>query len=181
MIQFHNFIVKFEDPIVFGLISFIVYCFIMMIKTINEPETTVQRKYGNFWRLNVTYTQLINEIILFSGPILRDYNIKYYPNFNVKYYKRKSILGLFRSTDSTITIYVKGHNSIPDLVDTVLHEIGHYIQKKTDNKNFNKYNQYNLDVGYLNNPLEIEAREFAITQTKNCLKYLVSKNCIQKI
>ena len=130
------------------------------------------------WDLNVPYTKLVKEIITFSGEILLKEKIKYYPSFEIKYYKSKKMMGCYDGSQDHITIYLKNHNDIPSIVDTVLHEVAHHIQNKSKKKEFKRYGHYTNKYGYRNNPLEIDSRDFAKKNTMSCIKYLESRKII---
>jgi hypothetical protein len=135
--------------------------------------------FGNkYWDLNVPYTKLVKEIITFSGEILLKEKIKYYPSFEIKYYKSKKKMGCYDGSQDHITIYSKNHNDIPSIVDTVLHEVCHHIQNKTRKKEFKLYGHYTNKYGYRDNPLEIDSRDFAKKNTMSCIKYLESSKII---
>ena len=84
----------------------------------------------------------------------------------------------YYGNQNSITVYVKGHLSVEELVDTVLHEICHHIQKVASIKEFKKYDRYSSEFGYFNNPLEIESREFAKKWAMPCISYLLQKKII---
>jgi len=133
---------------------------------------------NNKWKLNVPYTKLVKEIIAFSGEILLMEKIKYYPSFEIKYYKSKKMMGYYDGSQDHITIYLKNHTDIPSIVDTVLHEVCHHIQNNSRKKEFKLYDHYSKKFGYINNPLEIDSRDFAKKNSIQCIKYLESKNII---
>ena len=126
------------------------------------------------WIKKAPYTQIISETIIFTGNILREKKIKQYPCFKVCYYKHKKYNGVF---NGQVIVYSKNNPDIHILVDTVLHEVMHYIQSKTD-KQFQRYSEYTNTFGYYNNPFEKESRAFAAEHRDECLKHLASKNLI---
>ena len=130
------------------------------------------------WDLNVPYTKLVKEIITFSSEILLKEKIKYYPSFEIKYYKTKKMMGCYDGKQDHITIYLKNHNNIPSIVDTVLHEVAHHIQNKSRKKEFKLYGHYTNKYGYRDNPLEIDSRDFAKKNTMSCIKYLERRKII---
>lgn len=132
------------------------------------------------WKKTVSYTVLVQEIILFTGAILASKNIKHFPTFKICYCKHKKYMGLFHGHNSNITIYLKSHENIPTLVDTVLHEVAHYIQQKTDAQQFKRYDEYTKSVGYYDNPMEIDSRSFAKENMAACLRHLALKKQIRK-
>ena len=157
-------------------VSFLIY--VISLLAINKNSIQKYFLRNNHWDLNVPYTQLVKEIISFSGEILLKEKIKYYPSFEIKYYKSKKMMGCYDGSQEHITIYLKNHNNIPSIVDTILHEVCHHIQNKSRKKEFKLYGQYSKKFGYRNNPLEIDSRDFAKKNSKNCIKYLESRNII---
>ena len=116
------------------------------------------------------------ETILFTNDILVGKKIKHFPSYRIRYYGHKRYSGVF---DGTITVYLGSNNSIPELVDTVLHEVQHYVQSQTD-RHYKYYDQYTAEKGYWNNPFEVVCREFAAQHRNACLRYLESKKLIAR-
>jgi hypothetical protein len=159
-------------------ISVLIYVLSFLVR--NKFSIQTYFLSNNNWYLNVPYTKLVKEIISFSDEILLKEKIKYYPSYEIKYYKSKKKMGCYDGSQEHITIYLKNHNDIPSIVDTILHEVCHHIQNKSRKKEFKLYGQYNKKFGYRNNPLEIDSRDFAKKNTKNCIKYLESRNIISR-
>ena len=67
--------------------------------------------------------------------------------------------------DNIISIYKNQHNSVLEIIHTIIHEWCHYKQSTK------KYYQYDSELGYLKNPLEHEADKIA-----NELKYKCRKD-----
>jgi|694.fasta_scaffold69768_2 Zn-dependent peptidase ImmA (M78 family) len=133
-------------------------------------------------KLNTPYTTLIEEVVKWSGSILRQASIKYYPHYEVSYYKSKTKLGCYFSSQKKIVIYPKSHSSeeaekIKTIVHTTLHEICHYMQHMK-NKDFKYYSIYSKKRGYQKNPFEIEANEFATKNLNECLAHLIQKRVL---
>jgi len=80
---------------------------------------------------------------------------------------------------SEIVIYCKNHDNIPELIDTVLHEVAHYIQACSDPQAFNRNNTFKKD-GNLDNSLENEACQFAEKWAGPCMNYLLERKIIGK-
>lgn len=132
---------------------------------------------SNQWKRKVPYTKLTKEVILFCGDILHEKKIKRYPSYRIYYHKHKKLMGMY--TGQEIVIYVNCHQNgdIMLLVDTILHEIAHYIQHQKDT-NYHQYHKLTEKHGYEKNPFEVDARRFAAKHTAKCLTYLESRNCI---
>ena len=126
------------------------------------------------WIKNAPYTRLIRETIRFTNDILHEKNIKEFPGFEIRYYSHKKWAGVF---NGQVVVYLKSNPDILFLVNTVLHEVMHYMQSRTD-KQYKRHGEYTYAYGYLNNPFEKEARSFAANNLDACLKYLESKKLI---
>ena len=173
----------------------ILYCFCLLLVIIglgglllgllwpNEQNTEVQKLFKNEKKKGlqsaVPYTVLVREIIQFTDSMLAEKKIKVFPSFTIRYYTHKKYMGVYCGLQSEIKIYIKNHDSVPAIVNTVLHEVAHYIQQKSKAKQFKQYNSYTLHHGYYDNPLEIEARQFAKKHAADCISYLQKRNIIQ--
>lgn len=129
------------------------------------------------WKSNIPMSRLAREILYYTGPILSRKGIKYYPELTIRYYRSKSRMGEYNSTNR-IVIYLKNHTTISEFADTVLHEICHHIQNAHNGQEFKKYTIYNESFGYWDNPLEVESRRFAKEQLVDCLEYLYERKYI---
>jgi len=87
-------------------------------------------------------------------------------------------MGVYYGYNDEIRIYIKGHESIESLANTVLHEVAHYIQKTSDKREFKLYDKYTAQYGYYNNPLEVGSRKFAKQWVKPCINYLSDRKLI---
>lgn len=128
------------------------------------------------WKSNVPYTRLVSEVIQFTGFFLAEKKIKKYPLYKIQYYKHNKYAGVF---NGEVVVYLKSNPDIQTLVNTVLHEVMHYVQSQTD-KQYKQYDSLTASVGYWLNPFEIEARAFADQYAESCIKYLASKQLIGK-
>ncbi len=128
------------------------------------------------WKPNVPYTRLVSEVIHFTGSFLVEKKIKKYPMYKIQYYKHNKYAGVF---NGEVVVYLKSNPDIPTLVNTVLHEVMHYVQSQTD-KQYKQYNALTASVGYWDNPFEVEARAFADKYAQSCIQYLASEKIIVK-
>lgn len=128
------------------------------------------------WLRKAPYTHLVREAIYFTGSILHEHKIKQYPSFRIYYFQHKKFMGVF---NGVVIIYLKSNPDVPTLVNTVLHEVKHYMQSKTD-KQFKRYDEFTNIYGYYDNPFEIESRAFADEHCDACLQYLESKQLIRR-
>ena len=128
----------------------------------------------------VSYTRLVNEVMYYTGGLLHQHGIKHYPKVDIRYYRSKKYAGL-HCPEGRIVIYTKSHSDVVQIINTVLHEIGHHFQMKTDTKEFKRYSEYQNQHGYEKNPCEVFARDFASNHQKPCLDYLISKGIIAQV
>jgi hypothetical protein len=95
------------------------------------------------------------------------------PSLTINYYSNKSRSGVYYSSTHDCVIYVNSHHNIQQVVNTVIHEYVHALQRS---KNFDKlYNKYQKEVGYDQNPFEIEAREISKKCEKDCLLWVYNR------
>ena len=148
-----------------------------VIKLVTDAVTDIvnSRKCARWVKL-APYTRIVSEAILYTNDILAEKKIKRFPGYKIRYYRHKKYSGVF---DGTVTVYLGSNNSIPELVDTVLHEVQHYVQSQTD-RHYKYYDQYTAEKGYWNNPFEVECREFAARHRDICLRHLESKKLIAR-
>jgi hypothetical protein len=134
--------------------------------------------------LKSTYPRLFQEVLYYARPMFHELNIKYYPKFEVSYYKHKTRLGCYTSGKRLIKIYVNAHTAenettrILEMVDSMLHELKHYFDDLT-NPDYKNYSKYLKTTGYENCPLEIAARAFAKTNLDACIKHLKEKGILE--
>lgn len=131
------------------------------------------------WKPMVTDTKLVQETILFTGPILREKGVRHYPTFRISNYKHKKFKGYYR--DSKIVIYRCNNSDTPELIETVLHEVCHHIQFRSQlYKNWRSYQYYNDSGWGRNNPYESDANEFSYEWIEPCIKHLEEKKIIAR-
>ena len=128
----------------------------------------------------VPYTRLVFETMYYTGGLLHQNGIKVYPQVDIKYYHSKKYLGI-HCPEGRIVIYTQSHSSVIQIVNTVLHEVGHHFQMKTDSKEYKRYSDYQNQYGYEKNPCEIYARDFASLHQQPCLDFLLAKGIIVQV
>lgn len=92
---------------------------------------------------------------------------------DIKYYRPKGFSGLYFNQTNSIQIFVFDELDLLDLTEIIIHEYVHHLQyanKKTDVE----YSKYQSEVGYWNNPFEIEARDISKKQKNQCYKDVVN-------
>ena len=146
-------------------------------KTIsNVKKYNFKKNYG----LNVSKAKFVNTVIDWCKENLQypKYH-KYYPSVEIKYYINKKKCGDYSSKNRVIRIFINNHESLDELVNTIIHEYTHYLQMQRD-INQQEYNKYNIKMGYINNPYEIDARKKAQFYTPKCIKDLKNLGYISK-
>jgi hypothetical protein len=99
-------------------------------------------------------------------------SIKSKPNITLKYYPHKKLAGVFISSSNECQIYIHNHQTLREIINTVIHEYVHSLQQS---KTFDKmYEKHQREIGYEMNPFEVEAREVAKKYEKECLIWIYS-------
>ncbi len=93
-------------------------------------------------------------------------------------YHKKSY-GTYDTFKKHITIYVKRHESVEELISSIIHETVHFKQYQQNPRgHLKKYNKLLNTVGYKNHPMEIEAETIAEQKLKPCIKFLIKNDII---
>ena len=93
----------------------------------------------------------------------------------VKYCRSKEFAGYYFNHTRKIQIFVYDELDLLDLTEITIHEYIHHLQyanKKTDVE----YSKYQSEVGYWNNPFEIEARDISKKMRNLCYDDIVKSN-----
>lgn len=146
----------------------------LLLNLISEILSGINKKK---WISNVSCSTLVKETVHFTNDILYQKGIRYFPRYRVSYYHNKKHMGVLNGSE--IVIYIKNHTNVPDIVDTVLHEIAQNIQKCLDPQAFNRISSPNKD-GMVDNSLEKEACQFAEKWLDHCMDYLLDRKIIRK-
>lgn len=94
---------------------------------------------------------------------------------DVKYHRPKEFAGYYFNHTRKIQIFVYDELDLLDLTEITIHEYVHHLQyanKKTDVE----YSKYQSEVGYWNNPFEIEARDISKKMRNLCYDDIVKSN-----
>jgi len=102
-------------------------------------------------------------------------NIGYHeqsPDLKIYYYFNKKWGGLYNYRNRQITLYIPKWLTLNDLTKNVIHEYVHYLQiiKPADDLMYIKHTN---DLGYWDNPYEIEARKLAEKYQDTCLDWVL--------
>lgn len=93
------------------------------------------------------------------------------PTCSLKYNKTKTAYGAYFTPTNHIVIYVNNHTDLNELTNTVIHE---YVHSRQKSRSFDKeYDRYDREMGYNNNPFEIEADEIANKYQDKCIQELM--------
>jgi hypothetical protein len=156
--------------------SVILILYIIELCFESNNEIKPKKKYYN---INGTKARFVNEVLNWC---MKNMNYpsghKYYPQVKICYYKTKrSRFGDYTSNIRLIRIFINNHTSVEELINTVIHEYTHYLDMPFQ-KDQNEYNRYLKQIGYYDNPFEINARETADKYTLICLKDMKRKGLI---
>jgi len=112
------------------------------------------------------------------GTIRHPYQLK------IHYYRHKKYGGRYLFNGKQIVIYVYDQLSLICLTDTVIHEYTHHLQFDKQSCE-GDYNKKHCEVGYWENPYEIEARQIAVRKRTECQDWVMAtqkkKWCIQSV
>ena len=90
------------------------------------------------------------------------------PSIKINYKKSGNLLGTYSFKSKVIEIFVRKHETLESIVDTIIHEYVHHLQLRNQNDDM-KYDSNSRRVGYYDNPFEVEARELARKYRKQCI------------
>jgi hypothetical protein len=144
------------------LITFFV---LFVIWTYPEPNTELTVK-----DLKIPKKNFVLMVLQWCHENLGTINHHYQPK--IYYYQNKTYSGRFLSWNKHIVIYSHPDLELIELVDTIIHEYVHHLQfqKKSTEKDYNKKL---TEIGYWNNPYEVEARKLAKEHKKECFDWVV--------
>ena len=77
-------------------------------------------------------------------------------------------MGRYSFHSKVIIIYVRKHENLESIVDTILYEYVHHLQLRNQ-KDDMKYDSNSRKVGYYDNPFEVEAREVPRKYRMKCI------------
>ena len=145
---------------VIGIISTLVWIFMEPPASLKVRDLRIGRK--KFIELTLKWCAA------HIGTTKHPYRLK------IIYYRHQVYGGRYLFQGRQIVIYVYDSLDVQDLVEIVIHEFFHYLQfqKKFHEQDYNKKHN---ELGYENNPYEIEARHIAKQNRKECLKWVSSE------
>ncbi len=152
--------------IIFGVLMSIPYFIIKIIERfiITNPQTVDD--------LSIPKKKFVELVLLWCQQNLG--RPKHGYHLQIYYYFNKKWGGIYSFKNKQIIIYIPKGLTLTDLTNIVIHEYVHYLQlvKPSDDA---MYNKHTTEVGYWDNPYEIEARELAQKHQKKCFEW-VKKN-----
>jgi hypothetical protein len=116
--------------------------------------------------LKIPKSELVGLVIEWCHGNLRE-GRKPLPRVVVDYHRSKKYMGLYRSEEKEVVVYVNNHHTINDLIDTTIHEYQHHLQR--DRSFQRQYNKFQDTLGYDLNPYEEECRKVSKENTLRCL------------
>lgn len=160
-----------------GPIAVLIFSGIILTVVIILPDETDEMISEKKWYSNVPYTRLTEEIVTYVSTTLSLYGTKPPPRYRLYYNSNKKFKGFYQN--GVMVIYTKNHYSVPEYIDTVVHECFHHYQNVVS-KDFRKHYREFSHLGK-NNPYEIAARKYANENLDLCLTYLNIKGIIYLI
>jgi hypothetical protein len=131
------------------------------------------------YSVNCDYDHLCNNIVNWGVANIPPIKTNHRLHVKVSSYEHKKTMAVYFPFQKEIKIYVKNHDSVNEIVDSLLHEVTHYKQHLRDTRGHSKQYQKLLGLyGYLNHPMEIEAIDTAKKYSEDCLKYLLRNGLI---
>ena len=161
--------------LIFSITCFCISAVALLFHFLSNDQKSLKYNY----KLNTSNIQFCREVVQWTGPILRERGVKYFPSISIKYSNSPKYFGVYYYTTNSITIYLKKHKgNLAEICSTVLHEVMHHIQSKKD-REFKKLLNYKK-YGYTTNRIEVEARAFEKKYCQICLIDLCKKGIISK-
>jgi len=124
--------------------------------------------------LKVPKVQFIRIVL---DEIERKFNTNKPFNLEVRYYQPQQVHGRYYFNTNLLVIYISPGLSLLELVDTILHEYCHHLQNQSEKVIRNKAIKL-YDTEYDNHPWEVEAREFAMRNSKILLMKVIKHGVV---
>ena len=126
------------------------------VNQLTIPKSTYMRMVVDWCNKNLGNGKIFNPIII------------------VRYYKHKKCHGEYDVSSNRLVVYLNNHENLLELTNTTIHEFVH-VRQSLDKKMMKKYNQYHQDVGYLQNPYEIESHEISSKYEVECMTHILEQ------
>jgi hypothetical protein len=125
------------------------------------------------YTINCDYNLLCKSIIDWAIGNIPPIKSGHRLSVKVSTYEHKRTMAVFFPYQKEIKIYVKNHDTVDEIVDSLLHEVTHYKQYiRSPKSNMKEYQKLLGLYGYDNHPHEVEANNTARNYSKDCLEYL---------
>lgn len=159
--------------LVFILFSVSVFLFILSFVLYMVDKNN--KKYKIYCNYNVLSEQIVQWGIKNIPEVTGNQHVK----LTVSIDEEKKRMASFCPVKKEIIIYIKNHDNVIEIIDSLLHEITHYKQfHRSPRGNYKSYLKLMKEYGYKKHPMEIEAVKTAKKYTKGCLNYLIEKNYV---
>lgn len=131
------------------------------------------------YEINCDIKRLCDEIVRWGLDNIPPFNGRQKLSVKVSNYEHKSGLAVFHAHLKQICIYVKNHESVEAIVNSLLHEVTHYKQYVKNPRSYHtNYAKFMESYGYKDNPMEVEANKLASEYSKECIQYLLENQFI---
>lgn len=121
--------------------------------------------------ITVSKSKFVNEVVKWCiNNMQYPSGHKFYPQVKICYYKTKrNRFGDYNSNIRLIRIFINNHCTVEEIINTIIHEYTHYLDMPA-HQNQKEYNRYLKQIGYFDNPYEINARVTADRYTPLCFE-----------
>ena len=144
-------------------ITLFMFSFLLYLNESKHKDYTINCDY------NLLCKTIVDWAIGNIPPIKHGHRL----SVKVSTYEHKKTMAVFYPYQKEIKIYVKNHDTVNEIVDSLLHEVTHYKQYiRSPKTNVKEYQKLLGLYGYENHPHEIEANNMAKNHSKDCLTYL---------
>ena len=149
---------------------FSISCFSLCLILLNFSSFTTSKKVRD---IKIPKIQFVSKVLEWCSSNIGSNKQGY--QLDLKYYRNNEFAGYYFNQTKTIQIFVFDELDLLDLTEIIIHEYVHHLQysnKKTDSE----YKKYQSEVGYWNNPFEIEARDISKKMRNLCYDDIVKSN-----
>lgn len=151
----------------FVMLTICVFTFIVWVISLPTVKTPVQVN-----DLKIGKKEFVQMVLKWCSQNVGQ--MKYRYELKVCYYQNKTFYGRFMSWGKQIVIYLYPNLELIVLVDTIIHEYVHHLQFEKKSA-ASDYDKKTAEVGYWDNPYEVEARKIAEKNRKDCLQWVMNQ------
>lgn len=149
---------------------FSISCFSLCLILLNFSLFTTSKKVRD---IKIPKIQFVSKVLEWCSSNIGSNKQGY--QLDLKYYRNNEFAGYYFNQTKTIQIFVFDELDLLDLTEIIIHEYVHHLQY-ADKKTEVEYSKYQNDVGYWNNPFEIEARDISKKMRNLCYDDIVKSN-----